>query len=220
MMESMDEAVYICSSDYHIEYMNPAMIKKLERDATGELCYKALHGLDERCPWCEHDKVMEGERIKKEMLKEKEDEFFFVSHSPIFHTNGSVSKLTIYRDITETKKLEYRMQQAQKMEAIGNLAGGIAHDFNNILSSIIGFTELALDETSKGTLLEDSLQEVYSAGKRAKDLVKQILAFARQSDEKMGPIQPRNIAKEVLNFIRSHNSHNHRNSGKTSKASL
>jgi signal transduction histidine kinase len=89
------------------------------------------------------------------------------------------------------------------MEAIGNLAGGIAHDFNNILSSIIGFTELALDETSKGTLLEDSLQEVYSAGKRAKDLVKQILAFARQSDEKMGPIQPRVIVKEVLNFIRS-----------------
>jgi signal transduction histidine kinase len=76
------------------------------------------------------------------------------------------------------------------MESIGNLAGGIAHDFNNILSSIIGFTELALDETSKGTTLEDSLQEVYSAGKRAKDLVKQILAFARQSDEKRSPIQP------------------------------
>ena len=68
---------------------------------------------------------------------------------------------------------------------------------------IIGFTELALDETSKGTLLEDSLQEVYSAGKRAKDLVKQILAFARQSDEKISPIQPRVIVKEVLNFIRS-----------------
>lgn len=86
---------------------------------------------------------------------------------------------------------EEALRHAQKMEAIGNLAGGIAHDFNNILSSVIGFTELALDEASKGTLLEDSMQEVYAAGKRAKDLVKQILAFARQSDEKISPIQPR-----------------------------
>ena len=203
MMESMEEAVYICSSDYHIEYMNPTMIKKIGRDATGELCYKTLHGLDERCPWCEHNKVMKGETIKTELAKEKEKEFFLVSHSPIFHTNGSVSKLSIYRDITETRKLEHRIQQAQKMEAIGNLAGGIAHDFNNILSSIIGFTELALDDASEGTLLEDSLQEVYSAGKRAKGLVKHILAFARQSDEKRSPIQPIAIVKEVIDFIRS-----------------
>tara|TARA_B100000614_G_scaffold260153_1_gene286361 strand:- start:1114 stop:2265 length:1152 start_codon:yes stop_codon:yes gene_type:complete len=89
------------------------------------------------------------------------------------------------------------------MESIGNLAGGIAHDFNNILTSIIGFTELALTETKKGSSLEDSLQEVYAAGKRAKDLVKQILAFARRSDEKTRPIQPAIVAKEVVKFIRS-----------------
>ena len=106
-------------------------------------------------------------------------------------------------DITDKRRLRAQLQQAQKMESIGNLAGGIAHDFNNILASIIGFTELALDEASNGTTLEDSLQEVYSAGKRAKDLVKQILAFARQSDEKRSPIRPGTIAKEVLKFIRS-----------------
>ncbi len=89
------------------------------------------------------------------------------------------------------------------MEAIGTLAGGIAHDFNNLLSSIIGFTELAMDEVQKGTSLESSLQEVYSAGQRAKDLVKQILAFARQSDEERSPIQPGIVAKEIQKFIRS-----------------
>ncbi len=102
----------------------------------------------------------------------------------------------------DKERLQFQLQQSQKMESIGNLAGGIAHDFNNILSSIIGFTELALDETPKGTLAEDSLQEVYSAGKRAKDLVQQILTFARQSDEKRTPLLPSKIAREVLKFIR------------------
>ncbi|MFH2220217.1 MAG: PAS domain S-box protein, partial [Pseudomonadota bacterium] len=116
----------------------------------------------------------------------------------------------IARDVTELKhiekekiKLESQLLQSQKLEAIGSLAGGIAHDFNNILSSIIGFTELALDEVEKDTNIEDSLQEVYAAGKRAKDLVRQILAFARQSKEEIKPIQVDLITKEVIKFIRS-----------------
>jgi len=114
------------------------------------------------------------------------------------------------RDVTEKKQaenerkqLEAQLLQAQKMEAIGNLAGGIAHDFNNILTSIIGFTELSLDEVEKGTHLEDNLQEVYTAGKRAKDLVSQILAFARQSGEELKPIQVDMVAAEALKFIRA-----------------
>jgi PAS domain S-box-containing protein len=130
-------------------------------------------------------------------------------------TNGSVFGgqklvLCVCRDITERKRaeeerlrLEQDLRQAQKLESIGNLAGGIAHDFNNILSSIIGYTELALDDVEKGTSLEDQLQEVYKAGKRARDLVKQILAFARQSDEEKRPIQVVTIAEEALKLIRS-----------------
>ena len=118
--------------------------------------------------------------------------------------------VAIYEDTTarmkaeEAKKqLEKQLFQAQKIESIGNLAGGIAHDFNNILSSIIGYTELSIDQVEKGTHLADNLQEVYTAGKRARDLVKQILAFARQSDEEKKPIQVNTIAEEALRLIRS-----------------
>ncbi len=117
--------------------------------------------------------------------------------------NGKPAVLGIILDTTDRKKLERELQQAQKLESIGNLAGGIAHDFNNILSSIIGFTELALYDVEKGTPLEDNLNEVYTAGIRATDLVKQILAFARQSEEEQRPIQISMIAQEVLKFIRS-----------------
>jgi nitrogen-specific signal transduction histidine kinase/ActR/RegA family two-component response regulator len=109
----------------------------------------------------------------------------------------------IFRDVTEQEHLEHQLREAHKMEAIGTLAGGIAHDFNNILSSILGYTELALDDVEKETSLEDSLQEIYTAGKRARDLVKQILAFARRSEEERKPIRVDHIAKEALKLIRS-----------------
>lgn len=105
-----------------------------------------------------------------------------------------------HEDIRENEK---KLRQSQKMEAMGTMAGGIAHDFNNILSSILGYTELSLDELEPGSRLAENLEEVYTAGKRARDLVKQILAFARQTDEVKRPIQVGLIAKEVLKLIRS-----------------
>jgi CheY-like chemotaxis protein len=88
------------------------------------------------------------------------------------------------------------------MESIGNLAGGIAHDFNNILASILGFCELALDDAEKGSPMEDNLQEIYVGGMRAKEIIKQILAFARQSDEEVKPTRVDTIVIEALKLIR------------------
>lgn len=107
------------------------------------------------------------------------------------------------RDITNQKFLEESLRQSQKMEAIGTLAGGIAHDFNNILFSIIGYTELSLDETKEGSLLHDNLLEVLEAGKRAKNLVQQILTFSRQTKHKLRPVQMDRIVKETLVLLRA-----------------
>jgi CheY-like chemotaxis protein/anti-sigma regulatory factor (Ser/Thr protein kinase) len=93
-----------------------------------------------------------------------------------------------------------QLLQAQKMEAIGSLAGGIAHDFNNILSAIIGYTELSM--LSDGAPV-DYLQEVLKAANRAKDLVRQILSFSRQTDEERMPIQVGMVVKEVVKFLRA-----------------
>ena len=157
--------------------------------------------------------------LNRPSINEEELTFADNGYSGLFETiktsmrdnNGNlIGVLGIARDISERQRaaqekliLERQLKQSQKMESIGNLAGGIAHDFNNILSSVIGFTELSLDEVEKGTHIEDNLQEVYAAGKRAKDLVRQILAFARQSEEELKPIQVDMIATEVLKLIRS-----------------
>ncbi|THB72058.1 MAG: response regulator [Desulfobulbaceae bacterium] len=114
-----------------------------------------------------------------------------------------IHSISSWRDITEQKKLQAELHQSQKLESIGTLAGGIAHDFNNILSSILGYTELALSGAGLDDAVRDDLQEVYAAGLRAKELVGQIMTFARQSDEELTPIKVDFIIKEVLKFIRS-----------------
>jgi PAS domain S-box-containing protein len=112
MMEAMSDPVYICSADFRVTYTNPAMVERTGRDATGEPCYKTIHGLDEKCPWCVHEKVQQGESVETEILSPKDGRFYHVSHSPIFHVDGSISKMTILRDITNEKRAQKALRKA------------------------------------------------------------------------------------------------------------
>jgi PAS domain S-box-containing protein len=116
----------------------------------------------------------------------------------------------IIRDVSqrvETEKNQQRMQalliQAQKMEAIGTLAGGIAHDFNNILTGMIGFTEIALFDLPEGHPANENLDRVLQGGERAKRMVQQILAFARQRKQEKSVVPVGLVVKEAMNLIRS-----------------
>ena len=121
----------------------------------------------------------------------------------IIEVEGKKRLLSIASDITERKKLQSQLQQAQKMEAIGTLAGGIAHDFNNILWGMIGFTEMSLFDVPKGSELEENLNHILSAGHRAKDLVQQILSFSRMSEQKRRPLELHLIIGETLKLLRA-----------------
>jgi len=108
-----------------------------------------------------------------------------------------------YEDFTERRQLEAHLQQTQKMEAIGMLAGGIAHDFNNILAAILGYGELLAFDTQKSTSAWNNLQAILKSTHRAKDLVGQILAFGRQNELNLMPVQISSIVKETLKMLRA-----------------
>ena len=98
---------------------------------------------------------------------------------------------------------ERQLRQSQKMEAIGALAGGIAHDFNNILGTIIGYTSLLEIDVAGQPEAEESVSEILKASLRARDLVRQILAFGRQDDEERGVIALQQVIAEAIQFLRA-----------------
>ena len=123
---------------------------------------------------------------------------------PMLDETGKVRHLLIIaEDITELQKLQTRLNHAQKLEALGTMSGGIAHDFNNILQPMLGYSEFLMGDLPPDSRHRKFVEGIYNAVLRAKELVNQILAFSRQSDRKMVPVELPKLLKEAVNLCRS-----------------
>ncbi len=209
----------LCNMDGSIIQTNPVYCRMLGYTETElkKVTFKDVthpEDLEKQMPY--YEKCVQGEidnyQLDKRYIK-KDGEIIWVDMTVAITKDKAGQPrhaLIMVKDITEVRmaeenrqRLESQLRQAQKMEAIGTLAGGIAHDFNNILGAIIGYSEMAIFDTEKGSMVHSNIEQVLKAGHRAKDLVKQILAFSRKSEQDKKIILITPIIKEVLKLLRA-----------------
>jgi PAS domain S-box-containing protein len=195
-VEQSPFSIVMTTPDGRVQYVNPKYTH-----ATGytleEIFERGIPVLREGHPSDEsfaefQQTVAEGQRWSGEMCtRTKGGQLLweFVQVSPIRNNVDEVTHLLCVReDITERKKLEEQLRQAQKMESLGTLAGGIAHDFNNVLAIINGFVEIALSRCPAEDPQSRYLREIHSASQRAVGLVRQILTFSRKNEVSFRPV--------------------------------
>jgi len=170
--------LFIVDKDYRVRYMNKPMIQSFG-NAIGKICYRDVGGSDSPCSYCRLTEVIDSLKMVYYEPTLADGRTFAITAVPYTDVDGTLCKLEIIRDITESVQLEARIQQAQRMEAVGTLAGGIAHDFNNMLGVITGNISYALSNVNKDDELFEVLFDVQESSKQAQSLTHQLLTFSK-----------------------------------------
>jgi two-component system cell cycle sensor histidine kinase/response regulator CckA len=212
VVENIDEVYWMTDADRkQLLYVSPGYEK-----TWGRSCAQLYRNLGD---WVEAIHPEDRERVmraaqSKQALGEYNEEYRVLRPDgsvrwirdtafPIRDTNGKVYRIAgVAEDVTERRELEEQFRQSQKMEAMGALAAGIAHDFNNILSAISGNAELALQDIGPEHPALASLNEIFKAGRRAKNLVQQILTFTRLQQPQRHVIALGSLVEETMAFLR------------------
>jgi len=113
IFESMPDGVYLISADYRVEFMNE-VLRRIFGDHVGDICYKVFHNREEPCPRCKHPEVMKGKTVRWEWHSRRQNRTYDLIETPLRNADGSISKLTIFRDITERKKAEDEIRELNR----------------------------------------------------------------------------------------------------------
>jgi PAS domain S-box-containing protein len=210
-VEQAAEDIIITDADGIIEYVNPSFETTTgysREEAVGRSCRMLNGGASDASFYKElWDTIRDGRCWKGRFRNRTKDGRLILQDaniSPIRDGSGGIAGyVSVRRDVTEHVEIEARLADSQRLEAIGMLAGGIAHDFNNILTAIVGYTEMAMASAPEKSSLRDSLSQVLLGGKRATELVKQILVFSRRNRQERRPVRIDDLLAETLKLMRA-----------------
>ncbi|EKD27709.1 MAG: multi-sensor hybrid histidine kinase [uncultured bacterium] len=207
-VDNLSDSVFFLKEDGSLIYVNDNACKRLGYNRE-ELLKLKVWDFDPNFPkeaWPSHwTEVKTKKTFKFESLHRTKDGIDFPVEILINYVEYSGNSINcgFVRDISERKALEQQVRQSQKIKAIGDLASGIAHDFNNILTPILGYAGVLKDSLPGGSKFALEADQILQAALRAKDLVKRILSFSRDSEEQFKPIKVQYPLKEALNLLRA-----------------
>ena len=209
LVKNADEAIFIAQDDV-IKFPNPKTLELTgysEEELVTIPFADLIHPEDRRMVVERYRRRLNGESLPSDYafrIINKADSVLWIQNNVSRTTwDGRPATINLLRDISEKRQLEEQLRQSQKMEAIGKLASGIAHEFNNVLGIILGNAELALDDVPDWNPARESLKEIRTASFRAKEVVRQILSFARKTMTALKPLEINTIVKESLKLMRA-----------------
>jgi PAS domain S-box-containing protein len=210
LVETANDAIFI-AQDEVIKFPNPKTMEITgysERELSEIPFLNLIHPEDREMVVGRYFQRLKGEHpptaYSFRIINKAGDELWVQLNAALTAWENRPATINLIRDITEQRQLENQLRQSHKMESIGTLAGGIAHDFNNILGIILGNTELAMDDVPNWNPARLNLEEVKNASLRAKDVVRQLLSFARKTKLNKKPTSILPIVKESLKLLRSY----------------
>jgi two-component system cell cycle sensor histidine kinase/response regulator CckA len=210
VVEQSSQAIYVLVGD-RFELVNPRFCE-MTGVTPEEACAPDFDFRDLLAP--ESLRIVEERRLSRlrhESLPEAYE--FAIRHRSgrTVHVSASVAPiqyrgrdavLGFLQDITAQKTLEAQLDQALRMESVGRLSGGVAHDLNNLLSPVLGYAELLLEDLPAGDARRESAEAILQAGIRARDLVRQLLAFSRQQPLEMSTVDLNAMLRDFDSLLR------------------
>jgi two-component system cell cycle sensor histidine kinase/response regulator CckA len=209
-VEQTENVIFMTDSDGAITYVNPAF-ETVYGFPRGEVLGKTPRILksgryDQSFYKRFWQKLLAGESVRGEVVNKRHDGQLVTvveSVNPFLNAEGRrIGFIAVQNDITQRRLLEEQFRQAQKMEAVGQLAGGVAHDFNNLLTAILGYADLLTTQAGQGSPLSESIGEIRKAGERAASLTQQLLAFSRRQVLLPEVLDLNGITTEMENMLR------------------
>ncbi|MCX7793672.1 MAG: PAS domain S-box protein [Thermodesulfovibrionales bacterium] len=213
VLSSISEGFLILDRDMRIVSANKAYLERMKTDLSrikGRFCWEVSHRtkepcyfLGEVCPVKETLRTGEPAIAEHVHYTDKGETIHVEIRSyPIKDISGNVTNvIEVINDLTEKKRLEAQLIQAQKMEAVGQLAGGVAHDFNNILTAVSGYGSLLDMKLPKDSPLREYVAEIMKAVERGSNLARGLLAFSRRQPGNPRPVDINDIVRMVMKLL-------------------